>query len=55
MGNIYEYIVEMGSGAMACIPEFIKLGEYTYRHTEREISQAYFSLLFFKRRKVSKK
>jgi hypothetical protein len=56
MGDIYEYVIEMGSGAMTYIRDFIKLGGYRYRHTDSKmISQAYFIFFFFKIRKVSQK
>jgi hypothetical protein len=42
MGGIYEYAVEMGSGAIICIPSFIKngsgiqklMGRGIHRHTD---------------------
>jgi hypothetical protein len=47
-----KYAVQIGSGAMICIPSFIKIGSVIqkliegggiHRHTERkEISSAYF-------------
>jgi hypothetical protein len=46
MGGIYDYAVEMGSGAMIHIPSFIKIGSGIqkfvgrgiHRHTQTEIA-----------------
>jgi hypothetical protein len=59
MGIIYEFAVEMDSGALIYIPSFMKIGsgiqkltEGTYRHTDcMVISLAY--IYSFKIRKVS--
>jgi hypothetical protein len=54
-----KYAVQMGSGAMMCIPNFIKIGSdiqkligRIHRHTDSiEMAQGY--LHFFKIRKIS--